>query len=152
MSLKLIIDPGSSANCANAILKLPEIPCTPIFINLCNLTLGGKESSACMLAVEVNGEWIEHLVRQSRHVESCRLVLFQLQAAPGARFIEVVLKPLIDELQLALGLTIAVPTAAEDPIFMTKALANSAAAGLLSFQQLEQAFGQQAGYCEDMGE
>ena len=146
MSLKILLDPSSDADCASAILNLPEIPGTPIIINLCNLTLGGRKSSACMVAVEANGEWIEHLVRQKRHVESCRLVLAHFQVAPNARFIEVVLKPLIDELALALGMPIALPQAMEDPLQMTKALANGAAIGLLSFKQLEQAFGQQAGH------
>ena len=146
MSLKLMMDPSSSADCASAILNLPEIPGTPIIINLCNLTLGGRKSSACMLVVEANGELIEHLVRQKRHVENCLLVLTHLRAAPNARFIEVVLKPLIDELALVLDVPIALPSAVEDPLRMTKALANGAAAGLLTFAQLEQAFGQKAGH------
>lgn len=144
MTLKLVLHPAGTTDCATATLTLPEIPAIAIRINLSNLTLGGTTSSACLVAVEANGELVEHLVRQRRQVASCRLALLQLQAAPTKRFIEVVLKPVIDELQLILGIAIALPSAADDPLRMTKALANSAAIGLLSLKQLEKVFGQRA--------
>ena len=144
MTLQLALHPASTSNCATAILTLPEIPGVAIVINLSNLYLGGKRSSACLITVEANGELVEHLVRQKRPVDNCRLALLQFRALPSQRFIDVVLKPVIDELQDMLGVPIALPEAAEDPLMLTKALGNSAAIGLISFKDLEQAFRQRS--------
>lgn len=141
MFLKLDIDKASTPDCATATVKLPEIPDFPLVINLVNLTLGGRKSSNCLVAVEINGETVEHVVHQRRHVEDCRFVLLRLQHAPSAMFIEKVLEPVIQELQKRLGIPIALPIAMNDPLTHLKALANSAAAGLITLKQLENTFG-----------
>jgi len=141
MPLNLDIDKASNANCATATLKLPEIPDFPIVINLVNLTLGGRQSSNCLVIVEINGETVEHMVHQRRHVDDCRFVLTRLQFAPSAMFLERVLQPVIDELQERLGMPIALPVAIRDPLTHLKALANGAAAGLITLKQLEKNFG-----------
>lgn len=141
MSLRLDIVKTSTADCATAILTLPEIPAVPIIINLANMALDGKKFSCCFVVVEVNGEMVEHLVQQKRQVEDCRAVLSQIAFAPNALFINVVLKPVIGVLRHQLGTDITLPVAAKDPLSGMKALANSAAIGLVSYKQLESDFG-----------
>lgn len=141
MPLNLDLDKKSTPDCATATIKLPEIPDFPLVINLVNLTLGGKKSSNCLVTVEINGETIEHLVHQRRHVEDCRFVLSRLQHAPSSLFLERVLQPVINELQERLGMAIALPIAVRDPLTHLKALANGASAGLITLKQLENNFG-----------
>ncbi len=141
MSLKLEIVNNSTVDCATAILTLPEIPDVPIVINLANMSLDGKLSSCCFVAAEVRGEAVEHLVKQRRQIEDCRHVLAQLRMAPSELFIDVVLRPVVGELSARLGLSIALPAAVKDPLSGLKALANSAAVGLVSYKQLSSDFG-----------
>lgn len=141
MPIKLDIVKNSTADCATAILTLPEIPAVRLMLNLANMDIEGRKSCCCFVEAEVNGEVVEHLVQQRRQVEDCRMVLSQIAVAPNALFINVVLKPVVDVLRDQLGTEIALPVAVKDPLSGMKALANSASIGLVTYKQLRSDFG-----------